>query len=230
MLCYSSGFYCSDSNFEKKTYTTSLTELLYCSLCQKTMHYIIIRSGTHDAFDPLGYTPPALFPSSLSPGFTLFFFRMGREPGNEASKLHRLFLCFKAVHQALEHFISLWLSAKFMQYELTVYTLVCVHTSESCELVPSPSNMYIHMNDLSEVLHKYFLHRCRGSVLFSLKVGRSIHTHAHTHTYTYTPHTQLINCVGVLVRTSVYKYVMSLLIFINAPNNLSTFNCTLSSF
>ena len=169
-----------------------------------------------------------MFPSSLSPGFAFSFFSHGKE----ASKLHRLFLCFKAVHQALEHFISLWLLAKFMQYELTVYTLVCVHTSESCELVPSPSNMYIHMNDLSEVLHKYFLHRCRSSVLFSLKVGRSIHTraHTHTHTYTYTPHTQLINCVGVLVRTSVYKYVMSLLIFINAPNNLSTFNCTLSSF
>ena len=30
--------------------------------------------------------------------------------------------------------------------------------------------MYLHMDELSEVLHKYFLHRCRDSVLFSLKV------------------------------------------------------------
>ena len=33
------------------------------------------------------------------------------------------------------------------------------------------SNMYIHLDDLSEVLHKYFLYRCRNCVLFSLKVG-----------------------------------------------------------
>ena len=33
------------------------------------------------------------------------------------------------------------------------------------------SNMYIHMDDLSIVLHKYFLHRCRSSVLFSVKVS-----------------------------------------------------------
>ena len=32
------------------------------------------------------------------------------------------------------------------------------------------SNMYIHLDDLSEVLHKYFLYRCRNCVLFSLKV------------------------------------------------------------
>ena len=31
--------------------------------------------------------------------------------------------------------------------------------------------MYIHLDDLSEVLHKYFLYRCRNCVLFSLKVG-----------------------------------------------------------
>ena len=30
--------------------------------------------------------------------------------------------------------------------------------------------MYIHMDDLSEVLHKYLLCRCRNCVLFSLKV------------------------------------------------------------
>ena len=29
--------------------------------------------------------------------------------------------------------------------------------------------MYIHLDDLSEVLHKYFLYRCRNCVLFSLK-------------------------------------------------------------
>ena len=33
------------------------------------------------------------------------------------------------------------------------------------------SNMYINMDDLSIVLHKYFLHRCRNSVLFSVKVS-----------------------------------------------------------
>ena len=33
------------------------------------------------------------------------------------------------------------------------------------------SNMYIHLDDLSDVLHKYFLYRCRNCVLFSLKVG-----------------------------------------------------------
>jgi len=31
-------------------------------------------------------------------------------------------------------------------------------------------NMYIHMDELYQVLHKYFLYRCRKSVLFSLKV------------------------------------------------------------
>ena len=31
--------------------------------------------------------------------------------------------------------------------------------------------MYIHLDDLSDVLHKYFLYRCRNCVLFSLKVG-----------------------------------------------------------
>ena len=36
------------------------------------------------------------------------------------------------------------------------------------------SNMYIHLDDLSEVLHKYFLYRCRNCVLFSLKVGMCV--------------------------------------------------------
>ena len=34
--------------------------------------------------------------------------------------------------------------------------------------------MYIHMDDLSIVLHKYFLHRCRNSVLFSVKVSQGV--------------------------------------------------------
>lgn len=30
--------------------------------------------------------------------------------------------------------------------------------------------MYIHVEGLSDALHKYFLHRCRNSVMFSLRV------------------------------------------------------------
>ena len=30
--------------------------------------------------------------------------------------------------------------------------------------------MYIHMDELSKVLHKFFLQRCRSSILFSVKV------------------------------------------------------------
>ena len=32
------------------------------------------------------------------------------------------------------------------------------------------SNMYIHVEGLSDALHRYFLHRSRNSVMFSLRV------------------------------------------------------------
>lgn len=54
---------------------------------------------------------------------------------------------------------SLW-----SQITLAPFTLCCVVTLLLCR------NMYIHIDELSEILHKYFLYRCRNSILFSLKV------------------------------------------------------------
>ena len=34
--------------------------------------------------------------------------------------------------------------------------------------------MYIHVEGLSDALHKYFLHRCRSSVMFSLRVRGAV--------------------------------------------------------
>lgn len=37
--------------------------------------------------------------------------------------------------------------------------------------LPQLINMYLHMDSISGLLHKYFLHRCRNSILFSLKTA-----------------------------------------------------------
>lgn len=57
-------------------------------------------------------------------------------------------------------------------YNNIIYDIV--HFDYGADLI-SHSNMYLHMDELSQVLHKYFLHRCRNSVLFSLKV--QLYTH-----------------------------------------------------
>ena len=73
--------------------------------------------------------------------------------------------------------------------------------------------MYIHVDDLWDVLHKYFLHRCRNSVLFSLQVttllrdGSSSWLALLVLLYCSRPHSQIHVQRLVCIYMCMYMYV-----------------------
>ena len=84
----------------------------------------------------------------------------------EVASPHSCILCYEKPHKQCD--ISRDQAIVMAQW-CCVVVLCCV-LSSVCVFY-FHSNMYIHLDDLSEVLHKYFLYRCRNCVLFSLKVG-----------------------------------------------------------